>query len=75
MKQETIQELEPMRDYLIELSFDTVTISGTYEEMRFDTPDGITALALRDALEGDVDFAGGIALGRDGRCSLFATGN
>lgn len=75
MKLEITDELEPMRDYLLELSFDTVTISGTYEEMRFDTPDRITALALRHALAGDVDFAGGIALGRDGRCSLFATGN
>ena len=75
MKQETTDELEPMRDYLIELSFDAVTISGTYERMVFNVPDRTTALALRHALAGDVDFAGGIALGRDGRCSLFGTGN
>ena len=68
-------ELTPMREYLKELSFDAVTVSGTYEEMRFDAPDKTTARLLRHALAGDVDFAGGIAVNREGRCSLWGTGN
>ena len=68
-------ELEPMREYLEEMSFDLVKVSGTYEEMRFDVPDKTTAMLLRHALAGDVEFAGGIAVTKKGKCSLWGKGN
>jgi len=68
-------ELTPIREYLEKMSFDLVTVSGTYENMEFKTPDKQTAMLLRHALAGDVEFAGGIAVTKKSKCTLWGRGN
>jgi hypothetical protein len=62
-------------DYLHESGFDSVTVAGTYEELEFQCPDRMTALGVRHFLAGDVEFAGGIAVTKQGSYTLYGSGN
>ena len=64
-------ELQGIRDYLANLGVSGVTVSGTYEAIRFVCADKYAAITVLQTLAGDVTFAGGVAVTEDGTVTVY----
>jgi hypothetical protein len=69
--------MEEIKKYLEELGIEGVSLFGTYEDITFVCEDKTTAITVRHSLThfGDISFAGGAEVRKDGTVALFGRGN
>jgi hypothetical protein len=69
--------MEEIKQYLVELGIEGVDVLGTYDDITFVCEDKPTAITVRHSLThfGDISFAGGAEVRKDGTVALFGRGN